>query len=226
MVSPVRSLAHRFAILVLAIFLAAYAGKCLYSIWANLRIGDIWSNDFFAIWSFAKFPIGDHAVNIYDRSILQEFRESLGSTPTVHLPFPYPPSFLLLIIPFGVMGYYAAYEAWIFGTFVFYFAVSWHRESPGSATLILDLAPATILTFVYGQTGFLTSALIIGGFRFADSRPVLSGILFGLTSIKPQLGILIPIALISARLWRTAAAADMTVLVLILASSAAFGWSI
>jgi len=121
MVSPVRSLAHRFAILVLVIFLAAYAGKCLYSIWANLRIGDIWSNDFFAIWSFAKFPVGDHAVNIYDRSILQEFQESLGSTPTVHLPFSYPPSFLLLIIPFGVMGYYAAYGAWILGTFAFYF---------------------------------------------------------------------------------------------------------
>jgi len=226
MVSPVRSLAHRFAILVLVIFLAAYAGKCLYSIWANLRIGDIWSNDFFAIWSFAKFPVGDHAVNIYDRSILQEFQESLGSTPTVHLPFSYPPSFLLLIIPFGVMGYYAAYGAWILGTFAFYFLVSWHREWPRSATLIVVFAPATILTFVYGQTGFLTSALIIGGFRFADRRPVLSGILFGLTSIKPQLGILIPIALISARLWRTAAAAGVTVLVLILTSSTAFGWSI
>jgi len=46
------------------------------------------------------------------------------------------------------------------------------------------------------------------------------------TSIKPQLGILIPIALISARLWRTAAAAGVTVLVLILTSSTAFGWSI
>jgi hypothetical protein len=37
---------------------------------------------------------------------------------------------------------------------------------------------------------------------------------------------LIPIALISARLWRTLAASFGTVLVLVLASSVAFGWSI
>ena len=226
MASSVRSLARRIAMFGLAIFVSAYAGRCLYSIWANLRIGNIWFNDFFAIWSFAKFPITNHAADIYDRSILQEFQESLGATPTVHLPFPYPPSFLLLIIPFGLLGYYGAYGVWILGTFVFYFVVSWRREWPQSATFIIIFAPATILTFVYGQTGFLTSALIIGGFRLADSRPTLSGILFGLTSIKPQLGILIPIALISARLWRTLAAAGATVLVLILASSAAFGWSI
>ena len=54
------------------------------------------------------------------------------------------------------------------------------------------------------------------------TRPILSGTLFGLASFKPQLGILIPIALISAQLWRTVAAACMTVLVLIVASGVVF----
>jgi hypothetical protein len=220
------NLTRRLATLGLLIFLAIYAGKCLYSIWANLRIGDIWFNDFFAIWSFAKFAITNNATDIYDRSVLQEFQESLGSAPSVHFPFPYPPSFILLIIPFGLLGYYTAYGIWILGTFIFYFVVSWRRDWPRPATFVIILAPATILTFMYGQTGFLTSALMIGGFRFATSRPILSGVLFGLVSIKPQLGILLPLALISARLWRTLAAAGGTVLVLILASSAAFGWSI
>jgi hypothetical protein len=218
--------ARRLAILVLVVFLSAYAGKSLYGIWVNLRIENIWFNDFFALLSFAKFPITNHAADIYDLSVLQEFQESLGSTPAIHLPFPYPPSFILLMTPFGLVGYYAAYGAWILGTFVFYFVVSWRREWPLSAAFTIIFAPATILTFVYGQTGFLTSALIVGGFRFAGSRPILSGVLFGLASIKPQLGILIPIALISARLWRSLAAAGGTVLVLVVASSAAFGWSI
>lgn len=220
------NLARRLAVLVLAISLAAYAEKSIYSIWANLRIGNIWSNDFFAIWSFARFPIANDPADIYARPILQEFQESLGSAPTVHLPFPYPPSFMLLIIPFGLLGYYAAYGTWILGTFVFYFAVSWHRKWPWSATFVLMLAPATIATFIYGQTGFLTSTLMIGGFRCADRRPILSGVFFGLLSIKPQLGILIPIALISARLWRALVASGGTVLVLVLASSVVFGWSI
>ena len=219
------NLTRRLAILGLVIVLIVFAGKWFYSIWINLWIHNIWFNDFFAIWSFAKFPITNHAADIYDRSVLQKFQESLGSTLSIHLPYPYPPSFLLLMIPFSVMDYYGAYGAWILGTFVLYFAVSWHRAWPRSATFII-IAPATILTFVYGQTGFLTSALMIGGFRFVTSRPILSGVLFGLVSIKPQLGILIPVALISARLWRTLAAAGMTVLVLVLASSAAFGWSI
>jgi hypothetical protein len=90
-----RNRTGRLATLGLMIFLLAYALKCLYSIWANLRIGNIWFNDFFAIWSFAKFPITNHAPDIYDRSILDEFQESLGSTPTIHLPYPYPPSFLI-----------------------------------------------------------------------------------------------------------------------------------
>jgi Glycosyltransferase family 87 len=226
MASRVCSLARRFAMLVLAILLTAYAGKSLYSIWVNLQIDNIWFNDFFAIWSFAKFPLTNHAVDIYDRSVLQEFQESLGTAPSVHLPFPYPPSFMLLLIPFGLLGYYGAYGAWILGTFVFYLVVSWHREWPWSAIFVIILAPATILTFVYGQSGFLTSALMIGGFRFATSRPILSGVLFGLVSIKPQIGILIPISLISARRWQTLAAAGVTVLVLVLASSAAFGWSV
>jgi Glycosyltransferase family 87 len=49
---------------------------------------------------------------------------------------------------------------------------------------------------------------------------------FGVASFKPQLGILIPVALVSARLWRTFAAACGTIAVLVLASSMAFGWSL
>jgi hypothetical protein len=224
--STLRGVVHRTALLLLMIFLSAYAGKSLYGVWANLGTENIWFNDFFAIWSFAKFPFINHAIDIYDRSVLQGFQESLGSAPTIHPPFPYPPSFLLLMIPLGLLGYYAAYGTWVLGTFVLYFVVSWYRERSLSATFIILFAPATILTFIYGQTGFLASALMIGGCRFAESRPILSGMLFGLVSIKPQLGVLIPIALISARLWRTLAAAAGTVLVLFLASSMAFGLSI
>jgi len=89
------------------IVLIVFAGKWLYSIWINLWIHNIWFNDFFAIWSFAKFPITNHPADIYDRSVLQEFQESLGSVPSIYLPFPYPPSFILLIILFGLLSYYA-----------------------------------------------------------------------------------------------------------------------
>ena len=64
---------------------------------------------------------------------------------------------------------------------------------------------------------------MIGGLRLAATRPILSGVLFGLLAFKPQLGVLVPIALVAAGLWRTIAAAVATVLVCIVASSLAYG---
>jgi hypothetical protein len=205
-------------------FFLLFAGKNIYYILTNLYIGNIWLNDFLAIFDCVRFPITHRAPEIYDRSIINAFQESLAGLQ--YYPCPYPPSFLFFMIPLGLMNFYTSYAAWILGTFAFYFAVSWRSQQPRSATFIIFFAPATVVTFAFGQTGFLTSALMVGGFRLAGRRPILSGVLFGLLSIKPQLGVLVPIALISARHWPTLAAASATVFVLVLASSAAFGWSI
>jgi hypothetical protein len=116
---------------------------------------------------------------------------------------------------------------WLTCTFAGYFITScWRQPVRQFAIFLTIFAPATIVTFTFGQTGFLSSALILGGVRLAANRPIISGALFGLASFKPQLGILIPIALISARLWRTLAAAAVTVLLLVLTSSITFGSSI
>jgi hypothetical protein len=47
----------------------------------------------------------------------------------------------------------------------------------------------------------------------------------GLASVKPHLGILVPVALIAARRWLTFAAAGGTLAILVIASGVAFGWS-
>ena len=117
-------------------------------------------------------------------------------------------------------------EFWIIGTFLFYFLVSTYKQACRDAVFLTMFAPATVITFAAGQTGFLSSAFIFGGFRLVTSHPILSGIMFGLASIKPQLGLLIPIALVSAGQWRTAVAAGATIVVLVFVSSLVFGWAI
>jgi len=62
----------------------------------------------------------------------------------------------------------------------------------------LRFCPGDDLTFAYGQTGFLISALFVGGFRLAESRPMLSGIIIwtgfdqaaarGIDRNRPDLG--------------------------------------
>jgi hypothetical protein len=77
------------------------------------------------------------------------------------------------------------------------FLLAARLRQPWEASL-LALAPTSIVTFAYGQNGFLTSALILGGLWPLPHRQGWAGLLFGLATIKPQLGLLIPIALLAA----------------------------
>ena len=214
--------------LLLAVMLVLFAIVQVYSITKELVGKNIWFNDFFGIWSFAKFTAVNHVANIYDDSTLTSFQMDLGATPTGPLPFAYPPSFLLLIAPLRFMSYYLAYPVWVALSGAAYIAASLYRQGQPSRyrAFLIILAPATTVGVTTGQTGLLSSALIVGGFRLANSRPVLSGVVLGLASFKPQFGLLVPIALISAGQWRTLVAAGVTVVVLVLLSSVVFGWSI
>ena len=64
------------------------------------------------------------------------------------------------------------------------------------------------------------------GIRLAPSRPIISGILLGLLTYKPQLGLLVPIALIAAGHWRAVGVACATATGLAIISALAFGWSV
>jgi hypothetical protein len=194
-------------------------------IYKRWSINDIWGVDFFAIWSYAKFLFSKPYLEIYDNDILVNFQGDLGACPKCLLPYAYPPFFLFYIFPLGILSYYLAYILWTLGTGCCYFVASFERRKRIYTSFLIIFAPATIVSLEAGQTGLLSSALIVGGFRVVTTRPILGGILFGLASFKPQLGILIPVALISARLWRTVAVACVTIFVLALASSVAFGWS-
>jgi hypothetical protein len=87
----------------------------------------------------------------------------------------------------------------------------------------MAVSPAAVHVVVSGQATFLAVALVYGGLRLLDRRPALAGILFGLLGYKPQLCLLIPVALIAARQWRALAWAAATGMVLVLASLAIFG---
>jgi hypothetical protein len=203
-----------------------YAVFSFFGIHNNLSNNNIWFNDFFGLWSYVKFLFSKQILEIYDNTKLLDFQMGLGACPKCLLPYAYPPFFLFYILPLGFLSYNIAYLGWSLSTAFSYFVASLDKQQRRYAAVLIIFAPATIIGFVTGQTGLLSAALIVGGFRVVTTRPILSGTLFGLASFKPQLGILIPIALVSAQLWRTVAAACMTVLVLVLASGIVFGWSI
>ena len=218
--------ARRLINLGLALIFAAIAIRYGYTIYTWIKTNNLWETDYFAIWSYGKFVLAHPGIQIYDDSKLLEVQRDLGASPQGLLPYVYPPWFLLLIGPIGLLDYYPGYAVWLGLPFLLYLAASVHSNWRFSEGLVTVFAPATIIALAFAQTGLLSSALILGGFRLVASRPIFSGMLFALASFKPQLGVLIPIALISARQWRTLIAAGATVLILVIVSSIAFGWSI
>ncbi len=182
--------------------------------------------DFFAQWSFARFAQMGHAALLYDGDALHAFQLTLEPALRQTFPYPYPPDYLFAIWPLGWLPYRIAYLVWDIGTLaLFLWAVFGSRVRTPMVWFVL-LAPVTILPLVQGQNGLLTSALIVAGMRLMRGRPIWGGVLLGLATIKPQLGVLIPFALIAAGYWRTLAAAAITALLLVVVSGLLFGWDI
>ena len=183
-------------------------------------------SDFFAQWSFGLFARLAGAALIYDGDALHRFQLTLEPALHQFFPYPYPPTYLFAVWPLSWLSYRTAYLVWDIATLALFlwavFGSGWRTRR----LWFVLLAPITVITLILGQNGLLTSALIVGGMRMMRDRPVLGGVLLGLATIKPQLGILIPLALIGAGYWRTLAAAGVTAATVAFASGLAFGWEL
>lgn len=153
--------------------------------------------DFVSYWAAGRMTFEGHPALAYDiaahRSIEQRIFPTVG-----YLPFVYPPSFLLVLLPFGMAPFSIAFVAWIAITAALYI-VSIRRMIETRFALAQAAAAAN---FIVGQNGFLTCAIFIRGTALLKSKPLLGGAVLGLLSLKPQLALLLPVALIAGREWR------------------------
>ena len=122
----------------------------------------------------------------------------------------YPPTMLLPLLPFGLLPPSAAMALWIAATFSLLTWVLHRLLHSWWIVAAVVLSPAACYCFVSGQNGALTAALFIAGLWITDRRPIMAGICFGLLTIKPHLGILVPFALAAGGHWRAFASAAIT----------------
>jgi tetratricopeptide (TPR) repeat protein len=135
----------------------------------------------------------------------------------------YPPHWLLLIAPLALLPYLGAYVAFILATLAAYLASAWRLGLRWRWLFVLAVAPSTVFTIMGGQNGLLTGALLVPGIFLMHSRPHLAGLLFGVLTIKPHLGMLVIVSLVATRAWRTAAVATATALALAALATLAYG---
>ncbi len=182
--------------------------------------------DSFALWSFGRY-LSDHvAITIYDPIALRATQLALGMDPGAIYSFPYPPSFLLVVWPLGQLPGWLACLALVAATLPLYLWATIGANWRSPALFAALAAPTTAIAIVSGQNGFLAGALLAGGLRLAAGHPLAAGVLFGLLTYKPQLGLLVPVALVAAGLWRTLTIAGVTALLLVALTSLLFGGAI
>lgn len=175
--------------------------------------------DWLTLWSAGRLALTGHAAAAYDPAALGRVA-GLGDVGQ-SLPFAYPPQALLLLAPFAVVPPWLGGAAWVAIGLAAYLVAA---RSGSRASDAQHAAFAPLLhNAVIGQTGALTGALLLGGIGQVERRPWLAGGLLGLLLVKPQVALMVPVALVAARRWRVICAAAVSALVMTGAAWLAFG---
>ena len=137
-------------------------------------------------------------------------------------PFLYPPIWLLMLLPLGALAVGKAYTLFMTATAAFATALEGWRDWPGWLAVVVS--PAAAWVVLSGQNTFLSLGLFYGGLRLLGRAPIAAGVLLGLLAYKPQIWVLVPLALVAARQWKSLASTAATVAILVLATLGLFGF--
>ena len=173
---------------------------------------------------------GNLALVIDGDAFTAYLNRSFASWLTVPLefrPWFYPPSFLVLLLPVAPLGFVGSYVAFQAATAGFLaWALRNRADQPQLTPYIIAavlVSPAAALNLADGQCAFLVAALLVAGVRLLGPRPLLGGAILGLLSFKPQFFLLVPLALLGLRQYRSLCAAACSAFALAVASAMIFG---
>lgn len=169
--------------------------------------------DFRVFWAAGRLALQGEMLAPFDMARLGAVH---NVDPEAWMPWLYPPGYLLLLVPFGALPFDWAFLlsnllsvallAWAMRPFV---------AGSRAALIAMALALAYMPTLILGQNSLIWLAGFLAAMAaLRDGRPLLAGVFIGCLTLKPQLGLLIPVALLAAGLWRTILAATVTSVVL------------
>lgn len=182
--------------------------------------------DFLNIWMGARETIDGKASSIYTISDYMAEVHKLFGADYPQYNFSYPPHILVLILVFGLLPYFPALFAWSAAGIAALTAVlrkGMKERCSWPVLALIAASPASISNLVSGQNGTFTAACFLGGMYLCETSPLVAGVLFGLLTIKPHLGILIPLVLLLRRNFKCIASACVTTLSLVAASFVFWG---
>ena len=207
-----------------------FAGFDLYQ-WVVAYASDHFHNDFTFYYVAARIGVAHGWPSIYDLGLQQSQLDAIGSRITIAELARYisPPPVAWLALPFTLLPFPVAYWAW---STLLLIALSgtWYLAAPGAGRLrIIHLVAAlawvpVIYGLQLGQPGIFVALGVVGSYAVMRSgRPFESGLVLGVIVLKPQLGVLLPVALLLNGRYRALAGAAVAIGLLALASAVNVG---
>jgi hypothetical protein len=204
----------------------------------NDRFGRPLGTDFSNVYAAGSYVLDGKPSAPFDPPRQYTREQAIFGEATQFYGWHYPPFFLGLAALLAAMPYWLALIVWQ-GTTLGLYLLSMRAIVPRHLPItrmksdhfwvVLALAfPAVFINLGQAHNGFLTAALFGAALVMLVERPILAGVLIGCLAYKPQFGLLIPLVLIATGRWRAFASAALTVAVMTLAVTFAFGidvWS-
>jgi hypothetical protein len=185
-------------------------------------------NDFHYFYAAAKAGLAGGWSRIYDPALSQQIISSeCPGSPT--LAFLYPPIDAWLALPLTALPCMTAYWIWAWLSIAMLIAAAFLAAPRGWEMKVLFALSAlaflpTYTAFAAGQLSPLVLlALVLAWRSMAAGREIVAGILLAILLVKPQLALLVPIALLVAGHQRAFLAWAVTTTVLIVASVLSLG---
>ena len=218
--------------LALAVFLLIFAlGAWVTNGFTDTRITGPGS-DFSVFWGASHIALHGHPLDAYDIDkimvVINQFGTLEAGSERI-LPWLYPPTFLLVVLPLSLLPLWPSYLLFMLATGWLYVKATVgllgdKADARQHAWMSVVSSPAVFVTVLMGQNSMLTAGLAATAVAWLDKRPVLAGIAIGLLAIKPQLALLFPVVLLVIRAWKTMASAAVTAVLFAAISIAVCGW--
>lgn len=158
------------------------------------------ARDFSDFWAAGVLVDGRQTAILFDPVAFQHFL--YGLFPYLHAVrlWSYPPGMALVVAPLGFLPKSIAWVLWFAGGTMALFGalrVIHGRALPAAVAGLVLISPVWWDNLLTGQNALITGSLIVLGYGLLDRRPAWAGIAFGLLTIKPQLGLLVPVAMLA-----------------------------
>jgi hypothetical protein len=163
--------------------------------------------DFAVYYIFSRVGIDYGWGSLYNAGAMRQEWLALGSA--FLYPALYPPTLAWFVAPFAALPFAAGYALWNVLLLVSLLVTWWLTVPPSSRLVRLGhlafavALPSVALGLLLGQVVIVVAASVsISWWMLRHNRPLAAGLVLSLIALKPQLALLVPVALLVAGQWR------------------------